>query len=427
MPNSPFANALAQLDRAARILKSDDRLLDRLRSPQQVFAAKIPVLMDNGTTRELAAWRIQYNDARGPFKGGIRYHPNVTEDEVKALAFWMTMKCAAVGLPLGGSKGGVVVNPKELSAGELERLSRGYVQAFYEHFGPTKDVPAPDVYTNSQIMAWMLDEYEKLVGHHALGMITGKPLSLGGSKGRSSATAQGGVYVLQELMKKLEKNPNETTIAIQGYGNVGANAAKLLYQFGYKIVAVSDSQGGVVNDDGIDPTKAEEIKLAGGMLGCYCVGTVCSLEQMPFDGPCRAITSEMLLELPVDVVIPAALENQITAENADKVQAKIILELANGPTTPEADEVLNKKGTIVVPDILANAGGVTVSYFEQVQNAMNYYWEEAEVLQKLQKIMTDSFNAIWATKEKHQLDLRTAAFVLAVERVVQAMRDRGWV
>lgn len=403
----------------------DNLTLNKLQTPERVLTAKIPVPLDNGTTREFVAYRVQYNDARGPFKGGIRYHPGVTEDEVKALAFWMTMKCAAVGLPLGGGKGGVVVNPKELSAGELERLSRGYVQAFYQHLGPTKDVPAPDVYTNSQIMAWMLDEYEHLVGEHAPGMITGKPLSLGGSLGRATATAQGGVYILQELMAKLERSPKNTTVAIQGFGNAGANAAKLLHQLGYKIVAVSDSQGGVYNEDGIDPRKAEAIKQAGGMLGCYCLGTVCTLEQIKTDGPCRAVSNEELLELAVDVLIPAALENQITAANADRIKAKIILELANGPTTPEADEILNKKGTLVVPDILANAGGVTVSYFEQVQNAMNYYWSEEEVSPKLKKIMVDAFAAVWGAKGKHQVDLRTAAFVLAVERVVEAMRERG--
>lgn len=426
MSQSAFSNALEQLKRAADILRLDEAALKKLQEPQEFHTVSIPVMMDNGSPKEFVGFRSQYNNARGPYKGGIRYHPNVTADEVKALSFWMVMKCAAVGLPLGGAKGGVVVNPKELSVGELERLSRGYVQAFYKHLGPTKDVPAPDVYTNAQIMAWMLDEYEKLVGYHAPGMITGKPLSLGGSRGRPIATAQGGVYVLQELMQKLGRIPKDTIVAIQGFGNVGANAAKILYQNDYKIVAVSDSQGGVYNENGINPFKAEEIKQAGGMLGCYCIGTVCTLEQIKTEGPCRAVSNEEILELKVDVLIPAALENQITITNAERISARIILELANGPTTPEADEILNKKGIIVVPDILANAGGVTVSYFEQVQNAMNYYWEEAEVLQKLQKVMVDSFEAVSATKEKYQLDdLRTAAFVLAVERVVQAMRDRG--
>ena len=416
---------MEQLGKAAQILKLDKKVLVRLQAPQELHTVTIPVQMDNGSTKEFTGFRSQYNNARGPYKGGIRYHPNVSEDEVKALSFWMAVKCATVGIPLGGGKGGIIVNPKELSQGELERLSRGYVQALYQHLGPDKDVPAPDVYTNAQIMAWMLDEYEKLVGHHAPGMITGKPLSLGGSKGRNIATAQGGVYVLQELMKKLGKNPKKTTVAVQGFGNAGATAAKILYKLGYKIVAISDSQGGVYNEDGIDPDKAEEIKNAGGILGCYCVGTVCTLEQIKGDGPCRGVSNEELLELNVDVLVPAALENQITVANAKQIKAQVILELANGPTTPEADEILNKKGVLIVPDILANAGGVTVSYFEQVQNAMNYYWEETEVLDKMKKIMVDSFEAVWETKEKYNIPMRTAAFVLAVERIAQAMKERG--
>lgn len=424
---NPFTNALEQLQRAARVLKLAPELFSRLSSPNKIHQADIPVAMDNGATANYPAWRAQYNDARGPYKGGIRFHPGVTEDEVKALAFWMTIKCAAVGLPLGGAKGGVIVDPKKLSANELERLSRGYIRAFHKHLGPTKDIPAPDVYTNSQIMAWMLDEYEKITGEHAPGMITGKPLFLGGSRGRATATAQGGVFVLQQALEKLGKKSRETTVAIQGFGNAGSNAAKILHGLGYKILAVSDSQGGVYNEEGVDPAKAEEIKQAGGMLGCYCVGSVCTLEQIKTDGPCRAVTNAEILELPVDVLIPAALESQITAENAPRVKAKIILELANGPTTPEADEILFKNGVLVIPDILANAGGVTVSYFEQVQNAANYYWEEAEVMVKLKKIMIDSFNAVWDAKDKYQLDMRTAAFVLAVGRVAEAMRARGGV
>lgn len=422
---SAFENALAQLASAAATLKLSDQALEALSAPDRVLAAELSIKLDNGTEKKFTAFRSQYNDALGPYKGGIRFHPNVSEDEVKALSFWMMVKCAAVGLPLGGGKGGVIVNPKELSAGEIERLSRAYVQAFYKNLGPTTDVPAPDVYTTPEIMGWMLDEYEKLTGTHAPGMITGKPLSLGGSRGRGSATAQGGVFVLEELMKKMGKKPEETTVAIQGFGNAGSFMAKILHGLGYKIVAVSDSQGGVYNEEGIDPQKAEKIKKAGGMLGCYCFGTVCSLEQMPSLGPCRAVSNVELLELPVDVLIPAALENQITAENAPRVQAKVIAELANGPTTPEADVILFQKGVLVIPDVLTNAGGVTVSYFEQVQNASNYYWTEAEVLEKLKKIMTDAFHAVWETKEKYNIKMRTAAFVLALDRVVAAMKARG--
>ncbi|MBI5729144.1 MAG: Glu/Leu/Phe/Val dehydrogenase [Candidatus Magasanikbacteria bacterium] len=425
MANTAFQNALAQLATAAEILKFSPEVVRALYSPDRVLKADVTVRLDSGAEKTFTAFRSQYNDALGPYKGGIRFHQNVSEDEVKALSFWMMVKCAAVGLPLGGGKGGVIVNPKELSAGEIQRLSRAYIQAFYKHLGPTVDVPAPDVYTTPEIMGWMLDEYEKLTGTHAPGMITGKPLSLGGSRGRGSATAQGGVFVLEELMKKLGKKPEETTVAIQGFGNAGSYMAKILHGLGYKIVAVSDSQGGVYNEEGIDPQKAEKLKKAGGQLGCYCIGTVCTLEQMPSDGPCRAISNAELLELAVDVLVPAALENQITAENASRVKAKIIAELANGPTTPEADEILFQKGILVIPDVLTNAGGVTVSYFEQVQNASNYYWTEAEVMEKLKKIMVDAFNAVWATKEKYNIKMRTAAFVLALTRVAQAMRDRG--
>lgn len=423
--SSPFENAMAQLQKAADIIKLDKNIHEKLKVPQNFFRAEIKIKMDDGSEKTFTGFRSQYNDARGPFKGGIRYHQNVTEDEVKALSFWMTMKCSVVGLPLGGGKGGVIVNPKELSVGELERLSRGYIQKFYEHLGPTKDVPAPDVYTTPQIMGWMLDEYEKLVGEHAPGFITGKPLSLGGSAGRGFATAQGGVYVLNKALEKLGKKPKETTVAIQGFGNAGSFMAKILHSLGYKIVAVSDSKGGVYNKDGLDPQKIDDLKQKGGMLGCYCFGSVCSLEQMPTTGACRAVSNEEILELDVDVLVPAALENQITAKNAPNVKAKIVAELANGPTAPEADEILSKNGVLVIPDVLTNAGGVTVSYFEQVQNAYNYYWTEEEVLAKLKKIMDDSFEAVWRNKEKYGVDMRAGAFILSVERVAQAMKDRG--
>ena len=422
---SAFSNAMSQLEKALSIIKPDQNIRLRLSTPNRILKVFVPVTMDNGAVKIFTGWRSQYNNARGPYKGGIRYHPDVNEDEVMALSFWMTMKCAVVGLPLGGGKGGIVVNPKELSAGELERLSRAYIRALYKYLGPDQDVPAPDVYTTPQIMAWMLDEYEALVGHKAPGMITGKPLSLGGSAGRGFSTAQGGVYIIKALAKRLNLDPKKTTVAIQGFGNAGSYAAKILHAEGYQIVAVSDSQGGVYNEEGIDPIKAEEIKQAGGMLGCYCVGTVCSLEQIKPGGPCRAISNEELLELPVDILIPAALENQITVDNAPRIKAKLIAELANGPTTPEADEVLFKNGVVLVPDILTNAGGVTVSYFEQVQNASNYYWTEDEVLKKLEPIMVGAFDAIWAIKAKYQIDLRTAAFVLAIERIATAMKDRG--
>ena len=411
--NNPFENALTQLSRAANVMKLDPQVHEKLKSPKKVHSASITIIMDNGSTKTFPAWRSQYNDALGPYKGGIRYHPGVTEDEVKALSFWMTMKCAVVGLPLGGGKGGIILNPKELSETELEKLSRGYIQAFYQHLGPTKDVPAPDVYTNSQIMAWMLDEYEKLTGEHAPGMITGKPLCLGGSRGRDKATAQGGVFVLLEAVKKMDMIPNETTVAIQGFGNAGAHMAELLAVQGFKIVAVSDSKGAIKSANALDISALTAHKEKNSAVTGF-TGT-------------ETITNEQLLELPVDILIPAALENQITAENAGRIKAKMILELANGPTTPEADAILFKNNVVVVPDILANAGGVTVSYFEQVQNASNYYWTDEEVMEKLQKIMITAFAGVWATKEKYAIDLRTAAFVTALERVGAAMKARGLV
>lgn len=411
--NNPFQNALAQLAKAAGVMKLSAEVKAVLSAPKRLLTVSIPVKMDNGEIKVFTGYRSQYNDALGPFKGGIRYHWNVTEDEVKALSLWMTMKCAVVGLPLGGGKGGIIVNPKELSEGELERLSRGYIRALYKYVGPTQDVPAPDVYTTGQIMSWMLDEYEKLVGEKAPGMITGKPLALGGSRGRDKATAQGGVFVLLEAVKKMGWNVAETTVAIQGFGNAGAHMAELLAAAGFKIVATSDSKGGIKSEAALDVTALDAHKAkTGSVIG--------------FAGT-EQITNEALLELPVDILVPAALENQITQENAGRIKAKMIVELANGPTTPEADEVLFKNGVVVVPDILANAGGVTVSYFEQVQNAANYYWTDDEVEKKLAVIMVQAFGEVWAAKEAHQTDLRTAAFVSALGRVSAAMQLRGLV
>jgi len=420
MSQNPFVNALKQLANAAELINLDKKIHDALMEPKRVLSVTIPVQMDNGETKEFTGYRSQYNDALGPFKGGIRYHPGVNLDEVKALSFWMTMKCAVVGLPLGGGKGGVIVDPKILSETELEKLSRGYIQAIHQHIGPTKDVPAPDVYTTPQIMGWMMNEYEKIVGEHAPGVITGKPLILGGSAGRGSATAQGGVYVLREAGKKLGLSPAETTVAIQGFGNAGSHMAKILEKDGYNIVAVSDSKGGIYCGKQADGTKSK-LDIAALENHKEQTGSVSGFDSV------QNITNEELLELEVDILIPAALENVITSENASRVKAKMIVELANGPVTPDADEILHKNNVLFIPDILSNAGGVTVSYFEQVQNAMNYYWEEAEVLQKLEKIMVDAFNGVWATKEKYNIDMRTAAFVRAVERVAEGMKARGGV
>ncbi|MFH1286774.1 MAG: Glu/Leu/Phe/Val dehydrogenase [Candidatus Magasanikbacteria bacterium] len=419
--NNPFESAMIQLDNAAKILNLSQHAHEVLKSPDRILTVSIPVKMDSGETRVFTGYRSQYNNALGPYKGGIRYHQDVHLDEVKALSFWMAVKCATVGIPLGGGKGGVIVNPKELSEGEIERLSRGYIQKMWPVLGSKVDVPAPDVYTTPQIMAWMRDEYEKIIGHSDPGMITGKPIEEGGSEGRGFSTAQGGAYCVRELAKKMNLEPSQTTVAIQGFGNAGGFMAQILSDMGYKIVAVSDSKGGVYNEEGIDVKKAEEIKQAGGMLGCYCLGTVCSIGDMPEEGPCRFVSNKELLGLDVDILVPAALENAITSENVDYIRAKTIVELANGPTTPEADVMLLEKGIIVVPDVLANAGGVTGSYFEWDQNVKNEHWTEEQVLEKLEKIMVDSFNAVWETKEKYTIDMRTAAFVLAIERIVEKM------
>ncbi|MCF6276365.1 MAG: Glu/Leu/Phe/Val dehydrogenase [Candidatus Magasanikbacteria bacterium] len=409
--NNPFNSAMKQLTRASDAMNLDKDILAELSSPKRVLTISIPVKMDNGTTKVFEGYRSQYNNARGPFKGGIRYHWDVNISEVKALSFWMTLKCAVVGIPLGGGKGGIIVDPKELSERELEELSRGYIRGIYKYLGPTQDVPAPDVYTNGKIMSWMLDEYEKLTGTHAPGMITGKPLSLGGSKGRDRATARGGFFVLQKVLAKMNKSLSDTTVAIQGFGNAGQVMADFLAEQNAKIVAVSDSKGGIVNTEGLDISAVKAHKASTGSV----VG---------FAGA-EDISNEDILELSVNVLVPAALEGVVTAENAERIRANVIVELANGPVTPDADEILHKNGVLFVPDILANAGGVTVSYFEQVQNATNYYWEEEEVNKKLKKIMDEAFESVWKAKEKYGVDMRVAAFIVGLERISEAMGDRG--
>ncbi len=403
-----FENAMKQLDLATTFIDIDEEILDKLKQPKRVLEFSIPVEMDNGETKTFQGYRIQYNDARGPFKGGIRFHQQVDIDEVKALSFWMAIKTAVVDIPMGGGKGGVIVNPKELSKTELERLSRGYVRQIAEFIGPDIDVPAPDVNTTPEIMSWMKDEFEKIKQQKAPGVITGKPIEDGGSEGRGTATAQGGFYVLQELVNKKGLQPNNLKMAIQGFGNAGFNMAKLAYEAGYKVVAVSDSKGGVYNENGLEIPEVikykEEKSTVVGFLDA------------------KNITGSELLELPVDVLVPAALENQITSDNADNIQADIIVELANGPTTPEADEKLFTNNKIVIPDVLANAGGVTVSYFEWLQNNKDEYWSEAKVMDKLKPIMTNAFNAVWEISEKESINMRTAAFILGVKRIVEVMK-----
>jgi len=411
---NPFAIAQRQLDEAAEILKLDPATHELLRWPMREFHIRIPVRMDDGTVKVFEGFRVQYNDARGPTKGGIRFHPKETFDTVRALAAWMTWKTAVMDIPLGGAKGGVICNPKEMSESELERLSRGYIRALAHYIGPNVDVPAPDVYTNPQIMAWMMDEYSKIVGYNAPGVITGKPLPLGGSAGRGDATARGGMYCIREAARVLGLELKGATTAIQGYGNAGSFAHKLGVELlGLKVVAVSDSKGGIYNPNGLDYEKVFAHKRETGSV-------------INFPGA-ENITNEELLELDVDVLIPAALENQIGDWNADNVKAKIVAELANGPTTPEADEILFKKGIYVIPDFLCNAGGVTVSYFEQVQNFYLYAWDEKTVYERLDKKMTAAFHAVHEAAQKYGIHNRLGAYVVAVSRVAEAMKLRGWV
>lgn len=409
----PFEIALKQLHKAAEVMKLDKEALELLSSPMNIFQFSLPVKMDNGTTKVFTGFRVRYNNARGPAKGGIRFHPEETLSTVKALSAWMTWKTAITNLPLGGGKGGVICDPKTMSQSELERLSRAYVRAAYDFIGPEIDVPAPDVYTTPQIMAWMMDEYEKIARHSAPGVITGKPLENGGSLGRGDATARGGMYVLGEAAKTIGLDLSKAKIAIQGFGNAGQFALKLARElFNSKVVAVSDTKGGIYLEGGLDFEKVMDHKKK--------TGTV-----QNFPGA-KNISNEDLLELPVDVLIPAAIENQIRGDNADKIKAKVVLELANGPTTPEADEILHKKKVMVLPDFLANAGGVTVSYFEWVQNVGGYYWTEAEVYEKLQRKMTEATHDVLNAAKKYNVDNRTGAYVVSVKRVADAMKLRGW-
>lgn len=413
MTSNPFAIAQAQLDEAAKLLNLDPDIHELLRQPLAEHQVRFPVRMDDGRVKVFTGFRVQCNDARGPCKGGIRFHPEETIDTVRALAAWMTWKTALVDIPLGGGKGGVICDPKKLSVGELERVSRGYIREIGHLIGPDVDVPAPDVYTTPQIMAWMMDEYETMLGHHAPGVITGKPLLLGGSAGRGDATARGGMFTIREAARELGMDLSKTTVAIQGYGNAGMHAHRLMIElFGAKVVAVSDSRSGIVDMNGLDPQKVAAYKAEKKTLAGY-----------PGAEP---ITNEALLELNVDILLPSAIENVITEANADRVQAKIVAELANGPTTPEADTILEGKGIFVIPDFLCNAGGVTVSYFEQVQNANFDQWKIDIIHEKLDDKMTDAFRAFYEMRNSKKVSSRLAAYLVAVDRVAQACRIRGW-
>lgn len=410
--NSPFDNYLQIINEAAKIITLSPAVLQSLQVPNNILEKDITI----STGKTFKAYRVQFNNARGPYKGGIRFHPEADIEEVKALAALMAIKCAVVNIPLGGGKGGVQCNPKELSESEIQEISRGWVQAMADYIGPDKDIPAPDVYTNPQIMGYMMDEFEKIQKRNAPGVITGKPLELGGSKGRDTATAQGGVFLLEDYIEQLGKTPTETTVSVQGFGNAGFHAARILHALGYKIIAVSDSSAGLYNEEGLDPMRLYDLKKK------YKTFAFIPLEEL---GSTTFLTNEQVLEITCDVLIPAALDRQIHAENADKIQAKIILELANGPTTPEADAILESKGIVVIPDVLANAGGVTVSYFEWVQNIQNYYWDAEEVHQKLQRQIIHSFHDILRFAKEHSVSLRKAAFVLAIQRISKAMELRG--
>lgn len=430
---STFENAKAQLEKAMAIVEMSDDARKVLKNPIEIIEVSIPVRMDSGDLEVFTGYRVHYNNSRGPCKGGIRYHPDVSLDEIKALSMWMTFKCAVVNIPFGGAKGGVVVNPKLLSNQELERLSRGYIDAIYEFIGPNTDIPAPDVYTNEIIMGWMADEYNKIDRAIMPDVITGKPLAMGGSMGREAATGKGGFFIVNQASRILGLNPPDTTVAIQGFGNVGYHIARFLYSEGYNIVAVSDSKGGIYHSHGIDPDIARDIKKKDGLIDEYiCSGTVCAVKNVKqvSPGKCQCqeikqITNEQLLELDVDILIPAALENQITRENVDNIKARLIVELANGPTTREADEILDEKGIFLIPDILANAGGVTVSYFEWVQNRAGSYWSQEEVFEKLEMIMLQEFENVYEIKENKHVDMRTAAYILALERISRTIAARG--
>ncbi|MBA3736334.1 MAG: Glu/Leu/Phe/Val dehydrogenase [Actinobacteria bacterium] len=408
---NPYEIAKSQLRKVAQTFAIDPNLVNVLQMCKKAVSVSIPVAMDDGTTQVFEGYRVTHNIARGPSKGGIRYHPDVTLDEVKALAMWMTWKCALAGIPFGGAKGGVICNPKTMSEGELQRMTRRFTSEIINEIGPEKDIPAPDVGTDGRVMAWIFDTYSMNMGHSVLGVVTGKPLTIGGSLGREEATARGALYCVREAVRKKQMSLQGTTVAVQGFGNVGSFLAKFLAEDGATVIAVSDSTSGLHNPNGIDVQAAIAHKRETGSLA-------------GFRGA-DSISNEDLLLLECDVLAPCALEQVITAENADKVKAKIIVEGANGPVTPAADEILEEQGVLVLPDILANAGGVVVSYFEWVQGLQEYFWKEAEVNAKLNDIVTRAFNETWATMEGRDISMRMAAYGLAVQRVAEATVTRG--
>jgi len=409
--SNPFDGVIEQLDIIAKKLNLDKNTIERLKHPRRIIVVSVPVLMDNGDLKVFTGYRVQYSHARGPFKGGIRYHQNVNLDEVKALAAWMTWKCAVVDIPYGGAKGGISVNTKELSKSELERLTRRYTAMLLDDIGPYKDVPAPDMYTDDQTMAWIMDTYSQFKGYLVPEVVTGKPIEVGGSEGRKEATGRGVAICAREAVENLGMNIRGLRVAVQGFGNVGQYAAEILQEMGCKIIAISDSLCGVVDPNGIDVKAAMEHKARTGKLrGIFGV---------------REITNEQLLELECDILVPAAMENAITESNAGRVKAKIVVEGANGPSTPRAKEIMYNNGVIVIPDILANAGGVTVSYFEWIQNIHREHWCESEVNQKLETYMVKAFNDVIKVAKEYQVDIPTGTYILGLKRVIDAQEKLG--
>jgi glutamate dehydrogenase (NADP+) len=420
MSGSLFEDASQKLEKALKYSAMSEDAIERLKYPKSSVNVSIPVRMDDGSLKVFQGYRVRYDDTRGPTKGGIRYYPTVSMDEVQSLAFWMTFKCAALGLPFGGAKGGITLNPKELSKFELERLSRGYIDALADFIGPDLDIPAPDVYTNPMIMGWMMDQYSMIHRRITPAVVTGKPISMGGSLGRDAATAMGAFNVMEAMLPKFNIVRANTTVAIQGFGNAGANIAEMLFQAGYKVVALGDSQGAIYSKEGLDVPSVRQFKESTRRVkAVYCEGSVCNLVDH------EEISNEALLELDVDILIPAALENQITEANAADIKAKFIFEVANGPINFAGDEILNQKGIHVFPDILVNAGGVTVSYFEWVQNRMGFYWTLDEVNSRLKQKMVEDSERIWTLSQEKEISLRTAAYVHALNRLGEAVSARG--
>ena len=417
MSGNFFSQTQKQFIEIAKFLNLESEIIQQLKEPQRILKFQIPVRMDNGKIKVFFGFRSQHNNSLGPYKGGIRYHPNVSEDGIKALSMLMTWKCSLVGLPFGGGKGGVVVNPLELSGNELERLSRGYVNKVFPLIGPNIDVPAPDVNTNAQIMAWMVDEYSKLKGKDSPAAFTGKPLEMWGIKGRKEATGYGGVVILEKLSKTFDLKPEKTTLAIQGFGNVGYHFAHFGFQKGYKILAISEAEGGIYVSKGLNPEETLKCKEAKGKIaGCYCTGSVCDTS---FG---KKITNRELLQMPVDVLVPAAVENVIAKENAPRIRAKYIIEMANAPVTPEALSILDKRGALSVPDILANAGGVVASYFEWLQSKEKKKWKKRKVLEDLSATLGKTFDKVWDLSQREKISLRKASYFIAINKVAKAIK-----